>query len=76
VVKVHGVNFIPVTHLRYHKPGCGEFVSFFEIDSIDSLWEKLVLYIKNPLDQLIFNSFHASSEYFEAGNDHFTLLRL
>ena len=49
------------------------FSSQTAVDFIDSSQEKLVLYMKNPLDHLVLNGFHACSEYFEAGDDHFTL---
>jgi hypothetical protein len=52
------------------------FSSLTAVYFIDSSWEKLVPYINKPLDHLILNGFHARSEYFQAGNDHFTLFGL
>jgi hypothetical protein len=54
-----------------------ENVSFpFAIDGIDSSPEIVIPYVKKPLDHLILNGFHACSQYFEAGNDHFALFGL
>jgi hypothetical protein len=48
----------------------------FAIDGIDSSPAIALLYKKKPLDHLILNGFHACSQYFEAGNDHFALFGL
>ena len=54
-----------------------ENVSFpFEIGRIDSSPAIALLYKKKPLDHLILNGFHACSQHFEAGNDHFALFGL
>jgi hypothetical protein len=44
--------------------------------SLAILCGKIGALSKKPLDHLILNGFHISSEYFEAGNDHFALFGL
>ena len=67
------MNFVPKTNQWCHMLGRENLSVSVGIDLIDSSQEKLVLYMKNPLDHLVLNGFHACSEYFEAGDDHFTL---